>query len=207
MSNYKEYGYNYSNHTWSHHYTFDIILSFLDKNKNTAILDLGCGNGSLAIELMEKGFNVYGIDASFQGIQLARQKYPDNFYMQDLRLNMLPEELSSIGFDTIIFTEVIEHLYDPRSFLRFCKTVLGESGKREVILTTPYHGYLKNLLLSIFNKWDFHFTALWDGGHIKFWSKKTIFKLLDEFGFKVIEFKGAGRIPYLWKSMVIKAKL
>jgi hypothetical protein len=54
---------------------------------------------------------------------------------------------------------------------------------------------------------DFHFTALWEGGHIKFWSRKTITQLLEEFGFQVIGFHGCGRVPYLWKSMLIHAKL
>ncbi len=54
---------------------------------------------------------------------------------------------------------------------------------------------------------DNHFTVLWDGGHIKFWSRKTITVLLEEFGFKILVFKGSGRIPYLWKSMFIKAKI
>ena len=57
------------------------------------------------------------------------------------------------------------------------------------------------------NKWDDHHTVLWDDGHIKFWSKKTLTKLLEEFGFTVTNFKGAGRLPYLWKSMVIKVEL
>jgi hypothetical protein len=47
---------------------------------------------------------------------------------------------------------------------------------------------------------------LWDGGHIKFWSKKTLSELLKREGFEVIDFHGVGRLPYLWKSMVLIAK-
>ena len=111
-------------------------------------------------------------------------------------------------FDTIISTEVIEHLYDPRKYVTFCKNILSKSETtKEFILSTPYHGYWKNLALSLTGKMDNHFTALWDGGHIKFWSKATITKVLEEQGFTVIDFKGCGRIPYLWKSMLIKAIL
>jgi 2-polyprenyl-3-methyl-5-hydroxy-6-metoxy-1,4-benzoquinol methylase len=205
MNQYREYGYHDDRPTWSHHYTLNIILSFLDKNDNKFILDTGCGNGSLAAELIKKGFNAYGTDASEEGIKIARKKYPDRFFVQDLSSNNLPEELSNIKFDTILSTEVIEHLYDPRGYIRFCKNVLNEKGT--LIITTPYHGYLKNLVLSLTNKWDPHLGPLWDGGHIKFWSKKTLSQLLSEFGFKVINFRGAGRFPFLWKSMVIKAVL
>ena len=77
----------------------------------------------------------------------------------------------------------------------------------ELIITTPYHGYLKNLTLSILNKWDSHMDPLWLGGHIKLWSKKTLTQALRNAGFEVVNFIGCGRVPYFWKSMMIKAKL
>jgi uncharacterized protein (AIM24 family) len=81
----------------------------------------------------------------------------------------------------------------------------GQAG--QIILTTPYHGYLKNLMLAATGKMDSHFTALWDGGHIKFWSRKTLSTLLEEQGFRVTNFKGSGRLPYFWKSMVLKGEI
>lgn len=73
------------------------------------------------------------------------------------------------------------------------------------IITTPYHGYFKNLVMAVTGKMDNHFTVLWDGGHIKFWSYKTLSTLLQENGFRVDHFYGAGRFPWLWKSMVLAA--
>ncbi|RZK18020.1 MAG: methyltransferase domain-containing protein [Flavobacterium sp.] len=119
----------------------------------------------------------------------------------------LPESLSNLSFDTIISTEVIEHLYDPRKFIAFCKKILLKNGGGELILSTPYHGYIKNLLLALAGKWDSHANPLWDGGHIKLWSRKTLSNLLTEQGFTVTDFVGCGRVPYVWKSMVIKAKI
>jgi len=45
----------------------------------------------------------------------------------------------------------------------------------------------------------------WDGGHIKLWSRKTLSQLLSETGFRVVRFIGAGRMPFLWKSMIMIA--
>jgi len=47
---------------------------------------------------------------------------------------------------------------------------------------------------------------MWDGGHIKLWSRTTLTRLLEKNGFTVIEFHGVGRFPYLWKSMILVAR-
>ena len=166
---------------------------------------MGCGNGYLVNYLVGRGYNAYGTDASEKGIAIAKKTNADRFFVQDISSGVLPAEIQNIRFDTIISTEVIEHLYDPEAFINFCKQQLRNGG--EIIISTPYHGYLKNLLLSIFNKWDSHMNPLWLGGHIKLWSKKTLVKVLTDAGFTVIDFKGCGRVPYFWMSMIIKAKL
>jgi 2-polyprenyl-3-methyl-5-hydroxy-6-metoxy-1,4-benzoquinol methylase len=96
---------------------------------------------------------------------------------------------------------VIEHLYDPRTFIRRVQECLRPGGV--LVLSTPYHGYLKNVFIALSAKFDAHVEPLWDGGHIKFWSRSTLTALLEEMGFRVAGFVGVGRIPYLWKSMVL----
>jgi len=203
MADYKDYGFPDAGHSVD--YLYGPLISMLDKNKNTCVLDLGCGNGYLVNRLVSEGFNAYGTDASEEGIKIARQANPDRFFIQDLSSDKLPAELQGLKFDTIVSTEVIEHLYDPQGFINFCKQALNNGG--EILISTPYHGYLKNLSLSIFNKWDSHISPLWYGGHIKFWSRATLSRILTDAGFTVTKFKGCGRVPYFWKSMIIKAKL
>ncbi|HEY0175169.1 MAG TPA: class I SAM-dependent methyltransferase, partial [Pedobacter sp.] len=182
------------------------LLDLLHQDQNKCILDLGCGNGYFANLLIRSGYNAYGTDASEKGIAIAKRQNPERFHLQDLSAGRLPVQLQQLKFDTIISTEVIEHLYDPEQFIRFCREQLNAQGG-ELIITTPYHGYLKNLLLSLLNKWDTHMSPLWLGGHIKLWSKKTLSELLKQHGFKITAFKGCGRFPYFWKSMIIKATL
>lgn len=203
MAGYKEYGYTTADPDHSFFYLQGPLLSMLNKNTNQCILDLGCGNGYITNFLLSKGYNVFGTDASAEGVAIARQKNPDRFFLQDLSTGRLPDDLQKMQFDTIMATEVIEHLYDPKGFIDFCRSVLN--GKGTLILSTPYHGYLKNLSLSLLNKWDTHMNPMWHGGHIKLWSRHTLSKALTDAGFSNIEFTGCGRIPYLWKSMIIKA--
>jgi hypothetical protein len=52
-----------------------------------------------------------------------------------------------------------------------------------------------------------HHTVLWDGGHIKFFSVKTLSQLLTAEGYGDLHFKFAGCAPYLWQSMLCSAQL
>ncbi|MCC8425743.1 bifunctional 2-polyprenyl-6-hydroxyphenol methylase/3-demethylubiquinol 3-O-methyltransferase UbiG [Mucilaginibacter sp. UR6-11] len=205
MSGYKDYGFKVDAPAHTMSYLQEPILAMLDKSINKCILDLGCGNGYLVNFLIGKGYNAFGTDASAEGITIAGQTNAGRFFLQDLSTGKLPPELQGKAFDTILSTEVIEHLYDPRGFIDFCKQTINNNG--EIIISTPYHGYLKNLMLSLFNKWDTHLNPMWYGGHIKLWSRKTLSNALIDAGFTDIKFKGCGRIPYFWKSMIIKARL
>lgn len=206
MSEYKDYNWSDESFTDAHKYLLPSIEKLLPQD-GSPILDLGCGNGVIANYLTAKGFNIYGTDASETGISIARRKNHERFFIQDFTSGCLPEEIKDIPFKTIISTEVIEHLYDPRKYIALCRSILTGVTDGRLILSTPYNGYLKYLALSVCGKTDRHLTALWDGGHIKFWSKITLSILLKEQGIYPIQFIGCGRLPYLWKSMIVEAKL
>ena len=179
------------------------ILAECRRIAPTSILDVGCGNGAMCGVLAAAGFRVEGCDPSEEGIHFARLAHPSvSFHLSDLYDESTGFEEAS--FDTVISTEVIEHLFAPRALPRFAAKVLRPGG--HLVLSTPYHGYLKNLALAAAGRLDGHFTASWDGGHIKFWSCKTLSKLLADEGFTVRRFIGAGRFPGFWKSMILVAQ-
>jgi 2-polyprenyl-6-hydroxyphenyl methylase/3-demethylubiquinone-9 3-methyltransferase len=60
--------------------------------------------------------------------------------------------------------------------------------------------------MALTGKMDSHFTALWDHGHIKFWSLRTLRILLIEAGFAGVTFLRVGRSPALAKSMIAIAR-
>jgi 2-polyprenyl-3-methyl-5-hydroxy-6-metoxy-1,4-benzoquinol methylase len=152
---------------------------------------------------LRRGCQVVGIDLSVEGIAQARRAHPQGRFELMEADDRILERLDEAPFDLVISTEVVEHVYAPRSWAKGCWSALKPGG--HLICSTPYHGYLKNLSLSLLGKWDFHANPLWDGGHIKLWSRKTLTQLLIETGFQDISFRGAGRIPWLWMTMVLKA--
>jgi SAM-dependent methyltransferase len=200
---YRDYGYENSAPNGSHLYLWPMIergLSILPKGAR--VLDIGCGNGSLTAAWTKRGWDVTGVDLSESGIAQAKGSYPNIAFYRLPAGQELVEHFGEGGFDAVVSVEVVEHLYAPRDLARSSFRLLKDGGM--LLLTTPYHGYLKNLVMAATGKMDQHWTALWDGGHIKFWSWETIRILLGEAGFTEFEFSGAGRLPFLWKSMVVR---
>ncbi|QPN64935.1 class I SAM-dependent methyltransferase [Synechococcus sp. CBW1004] len=189
----------------THAYLLQPLQQLLDDHPHSRqVLDLGCGNGALAQQLDQWGYRVVGVDPSASGITASRQRNPEMRFHQ---ATATPAEIKALGlgpFDVVVSTEVVEHCYAPRLWAASAFAALRPGGL--LIASTPYHGYLKNLTLAITGKLENHFTALWDGGHIKFWSRRTLSRLLQEAGFEVVAFRGAGRVPWLWKSMLIAAR-
>jgi 2-polyprenyl-3-methyl-5-hydroxy-6-metoxy-1,4-benzoquinol methylase len=103
----------------------------------------------------------------------------------------------------VVSLEVVEHLFYPKRLFEQSRKILVNGGA--LIVSTPYHGYLKNLALSLTNGWDAHFSVHWDGGHIKFFSKKTLVNMASREGFANIRFYSVGRLPGLWKSIIMIA--
>jgi 2-polyprenyl-6-hydroxyphenyl methylase/3-demethylubiquinone-9 3-methyltransferase len=146
--------------------------------------------------LSSLGFDVLGVDTSESGIAQAQASGVK------AQLGSAYDDLASVygTFPLVVSLEVIEHCYDPRAFGRTFLSLVAPGGLG--FLSTPYHGYFKNIALAVSGKMDRHFSALWDGGHIKFFSIKTLRALLEEAGATKLQFLRVGRTPPLAKSMV-----
>jgi 2-polyprenyl-6-hydroxyphenyl methylase/3-demethylubiquinone-9 3-methyltransferase len=140
-----------------------------------------------------------GFDASQSGIAIARQRDHGASFVCRSLYDETPGEW--VGqFDAVVSLETLEYLCFPGLLVQRAKEMLRPGGT--LIVSTPYHGYLKNLILALSGSMDRHFTVLWDHGHVKFFSKKTLGELLRRGGFEGVRFLGCRRLPWLWMSMV-----
>lgn len=179
------------------------LATFFQKSSHQPrLFDLGCGNGSVGAQLASDGWAVTGVDPSSEGISVAQKAYPHLRFEQGSAYDDLASKYGR--FPVVISLEVVEHVYAPRDYARTLFDLVEPGGT--AMVSTPYHGYLKNIALAVTGKMDGHFTALWDNGHIKFWSIQTLTTLLSEAGFESIRFQHVGRVPQLAKSMIAIAR-
>ena len=201
-------GYRYANSelNFSHGYLLPTVFRLLDglnlPEGERRLFELGCGNGSVAHELTRRGWDVTGVDPSVEGIAQANRAHLE----LKLHFGSAYDDLAAQygQFPVVLSLEVVEHVYFPRQYAATVFSLLQGGGT--AILSTPYHGYWKNLALALSGQMDRHFTALWDHGHIKFWSMNTLTFLLQEAGFHDIRFERVGRLPPLAKAMIAVAR-
>ncbi len=152
--------------------------------------------------LTARGWDVTGVDPSVEGIAQARAADPGLKLVTGSAYDDLAGQYGR--FPVVLSLEVVEHVYAPRHYARTLLDLLEPGGT--AILSTPYHGYWKNLALALSGRMDAHFTALWDHGHIKFWSIRTLGELLRKAGFVDLQFERVGRVPALAKAMIAVAR-
>ena len=177
-------------------YIAPAVVALLKRVGARRVIDVGAGNGALCALFQQAApeCHVAGVEYDAAGVAIAQRNHPGitfhNQGVQDDPATILA--LEGEPFDAVVSTEVIEHLFSPHLLPRYAHGLLRENGL--IIITTPYHGFLKNLALSLVDGWDKHHTPLWHGGHIKFWSRATLTKLLEDNGFEVTQFFGVGRV-------------
>ena len=195
-----EYEWDVDGNIESHALLIGPVLQLLNERRAGRVLDLGCGNGAFTALLARQGFQVEGCDGSTSGVEIARRAHPQlSFWHHDFAAP-LADHLAGC-YDAVVSTEVIEHLPLPRKLMESALHALKPGGL--FIVTTPYHGYWKNVAIALTGKFDDHWHPLRDFGHIKFFSRATLTTLFNEFRFANLTYTTVGRIPLLAKSMIL----
>jgi len=163
-------------------FTYRLLLRFIDKylvRSNQAVLDVGCGAGSISFYLASEGQNVTGIDISSKAIAECNKSLKHlGLKKISFKRSFFPEESAFENkFDAVIFTEVIEHLVDDGLALKTINKLLKKDGL--LFLSTPSINALHKLgLTKDFDK---------EVGHLRRYTSLQLKNLLKENGFKIIE--------------------
>lgn len=195
----EKYGWESGQEEQSHSYLLEPVLENLKKYKVASLLDIGTGNGATLPVWLSQNIKVAAVEPDTDGYQYAKKHAAADVRQLGVG-DDFPAEWKN-AFDAAVSLEVVEHLFNPAQLVESIDFALKPKGI--AIISTPYHGYLKNLALALAGKWDFHHHPTRVGGHIKFWSRETLTELFQSRGFTPLSFHGAGRLPYLWKSMIL----
>ena len=194
---------NENHHTPKIEYDLTKILNNPDF-KSLSHIDVGCGNGALTVKFCKFFNKSLGIDLSEDGIKFAKKYENENIKFENESIENLIEKDKK--FDFVSAIEVIEHQYDPTDFLIKLCQITKKGGF--IIVSTPFHGYFKNLLISLLNLNDKHYTVLWKHGHIKFFSVKTFKKLIltSKAPLEIEKIRYSGRVYPFSNSMIFLLK-
>ena len=174
---------------YSSHYLFSRLVG-----SGHRVLDIGCGDGFLAATLSHQnqvsGIDILdapkNIDAFQYYIQADLQKGLSEAwnrlgYSSNKIQSILPEE----KFDTVLLPDILEHLYHPERLLQDCQKVLDHHGR--LIVSVPNVANITVRLSLLFGSWNYTERGILDRTHYRFYTRKTIRKLLEENGYQVVK--------------------
>ncbi len=142
------------------------------------ILDVGCGTGATWIG---SDFNITGVEINCK-IALAAKRNIKNIIIADVEKTYFKGQ----PFDCIIFGDILEHLYNPWDTLKRYKNFIRKGGY--IVASIPNIQYYKVLKRLIFKgEWEYQDYGILDIDHIRFFTYRSIVKLFQESGLKILK--------------------
>lgn len=171
-----------------------LIQKYIQKKKSkfNNILDVGCFTGDLLVSL-EGNYHKYGIEMSESAANVAK----------DRGIEIIGKNLyqikTSLLFDVIVSSDVIEHTINPKVFIVKLMSLLNENGEL-IISTGNTDSWLWRILKNRF--WYSSFPE-----HISFIGEKWLVKFCKENNYLIVEskfFKYLAFTPLLFIKFPIK---
>ncbi len=142
------------------------------------VLDIGCGNGEFLSDMLELGWDIWGLDTSKVAVANVQKRL--NLTASKIKVGE-PTTIKFLQkFDVITMWHVLEHVPNPIAFLTAVKRQLQLGGK--LILEVPNSD---SLVMGIF-KDVYNWQMIPE--HIFYYSPKSLAYLLTQIGFKEISF-------------------
>ena len=140
------------------------------------VLDVGCGSGVHGAELKrEHGHIVTGVDCAEESIEKAQLRLAEAYIGDVTKPEHYPFARMK-RFDVIVFSDILEHLYDPAGVLEGHLFLLKPGG--HVLVSIPNVAIWNVRASMLFGSFQYQDTGTLDRTHIRFFTKKSIRKLI-----------------------------
>jgi 2-polyprenyl-3-methyl-5-hydroxy-6-metoxy-1,4-benzoquinol methylase len=165
----------------------DLVCTHFSSAKE--ILDVGCGGGANMCMLKGAGFLCDGITISdFEKIEAEKFGKVTVFNLEQ----GLPVGLKNKLFDVFIASHVMEHIFYPEKLLEDLNKSVDLGG----VFVIPNLLFWRNRLKLIFGIWQYTDAGLMDYTHSRWYSYKSIKKLLAASGFNIKYTRATGGILF-----------
>jgi SAM-dependent methyltransferase len=161
-------------------------------------LDVGCGEGYVLLDALDKGWDVHGLDV--QDYRMDRAKSENiKFHEGDIVSASYPEN----HFDIIYADSVLEHVVDFESFMTEIRRITGHGGL--VYFGVPNEESLFNYARKLYylltgkNHLSCHIKPFSPPFHVIGFSKRSLFKMMTSNGFEILYFNNFGG-EYEWRK-------
>lgn len=156
------------------------IIELVGSNKS--ILELGCSTGYLTKEFLKNGCSVDIVEKDPDDYKQA-QKYAKKAFRGSLDDEYLLKKIDQ-KYDFVVAADILEHLQNPENALKLLKKNLNKSGL--LIISTPNIACWQ-IRKDLFFKGEFEYQDLgiMDKTHLKFFTYKTIQKMLNSLGYRI----------------------
>lgn len=166
-----------SANNFTYFFHFKALTPFLKDLPKFAVLDVGCGVGTLSLFLAAQGAkSVLGLDLSQRAISqavIARNALK----LKNLTFKVQQLKTRVGQFDLILASEIIEHLPDSEDFIKTLSLNLKPGGW--LVLTTPYaHNWLRRQ--GWLKQHDLR------SGHLEIFDEASLLKLFPEKNWRLI---------------------
>ena len=129
--------------TWMHDQRLAAVLAALRECGAATMLDLGCGDGALLLQLAQESTvrRIVGMDLSADALAQLRAKIEDmpaavREKVELIHGSITQPPVSLAGFDAAVLVETIEHV-DPDRLSLIERSVFQEMRPATVAITTP----------------------------------------------------------------------
>jgi 2-polyprenyl-3-methyl-5-hydroxy-6-metoxy-1,4-benzoquinol methylase len=159
------------------------------------VLDVGCGRAALGSALRELDWEVWGIEQSGEACATAAPRL-DRLIEADLHdLDRVRSEVGDVRFDGLIFSDVLEHVYDPLAVLQSYLSLVKPGGR--VFVSLPNAVVWTNRLRLLCGRFDYADSGVMDRTHIRFFTFRTARQLVQGAGCRI---ERVDSTPYLVRA-------
>jgi len=145
-----------------------------------SVLDVGCGRGQQGQSVRRLGYRVTGIERNADALRLARERLDEVVDADLADAPAVTAALEGRWFEVILFADVLEHLSDPLTILRFYRRFLAPGGR--IVISVPNIACWDRRLALLFGRFDYADSGVMDRTHLRFFTFRTLHQLLREAG-------------------------